>query len=268
MTAFRGVDLKIGLLGCGNIGLIIAKAVDSGVIRGTLSIVYDIDPAKSKKLASTLKKKPRIADSFEKLLDDAEIIVEAASQKAVREHALKALTAGKHMLVMSAGALLDEKLFQGMVSAAEKNSANIYVPSGAVCGIDGVKSASVGGIKSVLLQTTKNPHSIKGFEHIRRRRVIFDGPASKAVKLFPANINVSAILSLAGIGAQKTRVRIVADPKVKRNTHEIFVSGEFGRLYSRADNMPSPDNPKTSYLACLSAIKTLNEIECAVRIGT
>lgn len=202
------------------------------------------------------------------MLKGTDIIVEAASQKAVGEHAIKALSAGKSLLVMSTGALLDKKLFASMFSLARKNNATVYVPSGAVCGIDGVKSASVGRIRSVLLQTTKNPKSIKGFEGVRKRKVVFEGPASKAVKLFPANINVSAVLSLAGVGAGRTRVRIIADPKVHRNIHEVFVSGDSGRLYSRVDNLPSPENPRTSYLACLSAIRTLADIGGAVSIGT
>lgn len=260
--------MKVGLIGCGNIGSVIAKAFDSGRIDGSLVSVYDIDISKAQNLVSNLKSKPRIVKSINGLLRGTDIIVEAASQDAVRDYALKVLSDRKSILIMSVGALLNEKLFGRMVSLAMKNNVRIYIPSGAICGVDGVKSAALGSIKRVLLQTTKPPKSIKGFEHVRRRRVVFDGPAAQAVKLFPVNVNVSAVLSLAGVGAGKTRVRLIADPSVKRNIHEVFVSSRSGNLYSRVENIPAPDNPKTSYLACLSAIRTLRDIGCAVRVGT
>jgi len=259
--------IKIGLLGCGNIGSYIARAVDSGKVRGSLISVYDKDCSKARYLASRLKRKPRVCSAFDELLG-ADVIVEAASQKAVRDFALKALSSGKDVVVMSSGALLDKKLFNDMLSAARRNNVRIYVPSGALCGIDGVKAASMGKIRSVLLQTTKPPTSIPEYISVKKRKVIFNGPASRAVKLFPANINISAVLSLAGIGAGKTSVKIIVDPKARRNTHEVFLEGDAGKLYSRVENVPSPTNPRTSYLACLSAIKMLNELNDIVKIGT
>ncbi|MCX6695866.1 MAG: aspartate dehydrogenase [Candidatus Altiarchaeota archaeon] len=260
--------MKIGLLGCGSIGLVIAKAVDRGEVDGKLVSVYDIELNKARVLASRLRNKPRICKTFNELLAGTDIIVEAASQNAVREHAKRILSARKSLLTMSVGALLDERLFDSLISTAKRNKVRVYIPSGAISGVDGLKSASVGRIRSVVLQTTKNPKAVSGFEKVKSRKVIFNGPASKAVRLFPANVNVSAVLSLAGIGGNKTCVKLVVDPKVKRNVHEVFVTCESGSLYSRVENVPSPTNPKTSYLACLSAIRTLKDISGAIRIGT
>lgn len=164
-----------------------------------------------------------------------------------------------------------------MQLAREKNC-RIYLPSGALTGLDGVKSAAVGRIDSVTLTTRKPPAGLSGAPYLaregidlsslREEKVIFEGSAEEAVEGFPRNINVAATLSLAGIGVAKTRVRIIADPKISRNIHEIEVEGEFGRLISRTENLPSPSNPKTSLLAIFSAIATLKSLASPVRIGT
>ncbi|MBA7660637.1 L-aspartate dehydrogenase [subsurface metagenome] len=176
---------------------------------------------------------------------------------------------------MSVGGLLGN---EDLLDLAKKKDCKIYLPSGALAGLDGVKSASVGRIDSITLTTRKPPEGLKGAPYIIRNKidldaiiketVIFEGSANEAVEGFPKNINVSAALSLAGIGAEKTRVRIIADPNLKRNIHEVEVKGEFGRLVSRTENLPSPKNPKTSYLACLSAIATLKGIVSSIKIGT
>jgi len=268
MRRIDGGMLRVGLIGCGNIGSVIAEAIDSRKVRCRLVSVYDKDTNMAKYLGLRLKDKPKVVNSFQGLLVGTDIIVEAASQKAVRDYAPKALAAGKSILIMSSGALLDKNLLDHLVKSASKNNARIYIPSGAVSGVDGIKSASVGGVKSVLLQTTKPPKSLAGYEKVKRRKVVFEGPASEAVRLFPANVNVAAVLSLAGVGSEKTKVRIIADPSAKRNIHEIFVYGSSGRIYSRIENIPSPGNPRTSYLACLSAIKTLADIGGVVSVGT
>jgi aspartate dehydrogenase len=176
---------------------------------------------------------------------------------------------------MSVGGILGkENLFR----LARQKNCHLYLPSGALAGLDGVKSAAAGSIDSVTLTTRKPPAGLRGAPYLVREdidldslteeKVVFEGTAEEAVQGFPRNINVAAALSLAGIGAAKTRVRIVADPKISRNVHEVEVKGEFGRLVSRTENLPSPSNPKTSFLAILSAMATLKAIVSPVRIGT
>ena len=133
-------------------------------------------------------------------------------------------------------------------------------------------------LDSLTLVTTKHPRSLKGakffetsninLDSIKKQTTVFEGNAAEAVKLFPANINVSVALSLAGFGLDKTIVTIIADPSLKINIHEIVVDGEFGHMISRTENVPSPVNPKTSYLAALSAVATFKRIIDPIKIGT
>ena len=179
---------------------------------------------------------------------------------------------------MSTGALLDEDLFSSMLKVAKKNGRKIYVPSGAIVGLDNIKSASLESISEVTLTTRKPPKSLEGAPYIKQKGinlsllkepcVLYEGSAKEAVEFFPQNINVAASLSLASIGPERTRVRIIADPNIENIIHEIHVKGEFGEIYTKTINKPSPSNPKTSYIAALSAIATLRKISGNIIIGT
>jgi aspartate dehydrogenase len=131
--------------------------------------------------------------------------------------------------------------------------------------LDGIKSARIGGIDEVVLTTTKPPKGL-GMD-VGKKTIVFEGPAAEAVKKFPKNVNVAATLSLVGMGFEKTKVRIIADPEVERNQHEIYAKGDFGELRARVKNVPSPMNPKTSYLAALSAISAIKKFGESVVIG-
>ena len=259
----------------------IARAIDTGEAgEVTLKSVYDIVREHAERLASILSKKPKIArDADEILMDDGiSLIIEAASQEAVRQYAVKALSNGKDLMIMSAGALIDDEFFNEVSRAAREHGKKVYVPSGAIVGLDNVKAAAVRSIEEVMLVTRKPPRSFEGAPFIRERNidlsgiseetVLFEGSAREAVRLFPRNVNVSASLSLAGVGADRTKVRIIADPKADRITHEIHVRGEFGEILTKTINKPFPENPKTSYIAALSAIATLRKISGSIIIGT
>ncbi|MHC1587018.1 MAG: aspartate dehydrogenase [Candidatus Syntropharchaeia archaeon] len=256
--------IRIGVFGCGAIGTEICTAVDNFDEIEVVAI-YDRHPEKMEKLIKTLKNPPKIL-KIDRMVEEVDLVVECASQSAVHKIALSVLEKGKDLMIMSVGALLDDELFKKIKDASERNKCRVYIPSGAIVGIDGLKSASVGKIESVTLTTRKPPSSL-GVEE-EEEKVLYEGGAREAVRLFPANVNVSASLSLAGIGSDRTRVKIVADPKIKRNIHEVEVVGEFGRFYSRVENVPSPKNPKTSFLAALSAIATLKKIANPIQIGT
>lgn len=266
--------MRVGIVGCGVIGSELAQAIDKEIREAQLVALTDIDEKKSKELVNLLKEKPEIL-SLDELIKRSDLIIEAASKDLVPSLARKVIDQGKDIMIMSVGGLLGN---EDLLDLAKKKDCKIYLPSGALAGLDGVKSASVGRIDSITLTTRKPPEGLKGAPYIIRNKidldaitketVIFEGSANEAVEGFPKNINVSAALSLAGIGAEKTRVRIIADPNLKRNIHEVEVKGEFGRLVSRTENLPSPKNPKTSYLACLSAIATLKGIVSSIKIGT
>ena len=270
---------KIALLGCGAMGTQIALAIDSGKIPATLTHVYDQSKESAESLVSKLKNKPEIVENSHLLSSNPiDLVVEAASQDAVKDVALSVLQNRKDLMIMSAGAMLDESVFEVLSDACKEFKKTIYLPSGAIAGLDAIKSAQK-ELESVTLTTTKHPHSLKGakffetsdvdIDNISEKTTIFEGTSKEAVKLFPANINVAALLSLSGLGSEKTKVRIVADPTTTKNTHEIEAFGKFGKMSLKIENVPDENNPKTSRLAILSAIERLREI-CTddIQIGT
>jgi aspartate dehydrogenase len=276
---------KVALIGCGTIGREIAIAVDSGKVNNA-TIVTLVDSVE--RLAQTLRSKlqnsnPSTFTDFSKFIDsssfkDIDIIVEAASQDAVNSFGKKIVEAGKSLMIMSVGALGDPFFLSEMLDIAYQNSSHIYVPTGAIAGIDAIRSVKH-LLDSVAITTTKNPIALAGapffnltkinVHEITEKTVIYDGNAADAVKKFPANINVAAILSLAGIGIERTKVKIIADPYTDINQHEITATGKFGEMTIIVRNKPSPNNPKTSFLAVLSAIECLRSIcDEGLRIGT
>lgn len=272
---------RIGLIGCGSIGNVIARAIDSGAGGAAiLEGVYDIYPEKAEALAATLSRRPQVTTSPEELihLPKLDLVVEAASQRAVRELGLKVLSARRDLMIMSVGALVDSQLLDSLVRMAVRANRRIYVPSGAIAGLDAVKAASAAMITEVTLTSKKAPKALKGSAYVdalapalselAEPKVIFEGSAAEACKLFPANVNVAATLSLASLGPDKVRVRIVADPKVHKNVHEVHLKGVSGELVARTANVPSPHNPATSYLAALSAIAMLKRLSASLVVGT
>lgn len=249
--------MKIGLIGAGNIARIIADKAEGYEI----VCVYDIREDAAKEFAQKYGCKFLKPENFPKL----DLVVEAASQEAVQEYGETILKQGQNLMVMSVGAFVDLDLFNRLRKTADEKGVKLVLPSGAVAGLDGIKSASVGEIKEVILTTTKPPKGL-GLD-VKKKTIIFKGPAAEAVQKYPKNVNVAATLSLVGVGFDKTKVRIVADPEVKRNQHEIFVKGEFGEMTAQVKNVPSPQNPKTSYLAALSAVSAIRRFKENVIIG-
>jgi len=278
---------KKGIVGCGTIGIQIAKAIETRLKdKAVLSAVCDIDQLKIDNFLSKIKSRPyvclpctgakrQVHGSLIDLIRRSDFVVEAASASISAEVAKKALTAKKNVLIMSVGGLLKDA---SVISLAKKVKVQLYIPSGALAGLDGLKSASIAKIDKVMLTTKKSPKALAGAPYleknnidlasIKEEKIIFQGTAFEAVNGFPKNINVAATLSLASLGPKKTMVRIVAVPGLKTNIHEVEVEGEFGKLFTRTENLPSPDNPKTSFLAALSAIATLEGALNNIKIGT
>jgi len=272
---------KVALIGCGTIGTMIAKAIDAGEAgKVELAWLFDVRSESCESLAKKLRSKPKLAKNVEEILADKSIdmVVEAASQAAVAQYALDVLGSKKDLMIMSVGALGDEKLLDNIKKEAERAEKKVHVPSGAILGIDGIKAAKIAGIEEATLTTRKPAKTLALSGYVRERgidlteikkpTVVFEGPAREAVKAFPESVNVAATLSLAGIGFDKTKVLVIADPSLDRNVHEIRVRGKAGEFVTEARNVPSPDNPRTSYLAALSAIRMLRNITENVKIGT
>jgi aspartate dehydrogenase len=267
---------RIGIIGCGTIGSQLASVVDAGQVKNAnLVSLFDIVTGSAKNLSSKLQGAPRAFDDFEGFMSqDCDVVVEAASQEAARKFARPVLDAGCDLLLMSVGALADKELLVSL----QASRGRICVPTGAIAGIDAIRAVKH-LLETVTLTTTKAPKALAGapffetgdikLDAIKERTVIYEGPAADAVRQFPANVNVAAVLSLAGIGFDRTRVRIVADPAFTTNQHEITATGSFGKFLFTVNNLPSPGNPKTSYLAVLSAIECLRSVcDDGMRIGS
>lgn len=273
---------NVGLVGCGTIGTHLAMAIESRTIaNASLTGVFDIIDNNAKILKSKLSSNPKVYSNFDSLLDsEADVIVEAASQEAVRKFGKQILEANKDLMIMSVGALANTIFLTELLDLdpVRKGRSKIYVPTGAIAGIDAIRSVRH-LLDSITLTTTKSPRALAGapffatggvnLDMITKITEIYDGSASEAVKLFPANVNVAAVLSLAGLGADKTKVRVLVDPHATTNQHEIVATGRFGDIKITVNNVPASGNPKTSFLAVLSAIECLRSIcDDVIRIGS
>jgi aspartate dehydrogenase len=268
---------KVGIVGCGTIGSLLAKAIETRLgEKAHLAAICDIDQIRIDNLLSKIKVRPDVC-SLKELIRVCDFVIEAASKDISGEVAKAALSAKKNVLIMSVGGLLENV---GIFDLARKNKARLYIPSGALAGLDALKAAILGRIDRVTLTTRKAPRALEGAPYLKEKEIdissvkeektIFEGTVSDAVRGFPKNINVAAIVGLlcGGMAVDKIRIRIVAVPGSNANTHQLEAQGEFGRLIATTENVPSPDNPKTSYLAALSAIATLEGALDNVRIGT
>ncbi len=248
--------MKIGIIGFGSIGSYLAKQLGKEV-----SWVMDISPQAAKRFKSS-GLKCAFHTAIPAKCGGVDLVVEAASQKAVAQ--LVSCLRHCDIMIMSVGALADDKLFSEILETAKKHNRKIHIPSGAIGGTDAI--SSIGGkLKMVMLETTKPPRSLG--RNDSKRTVIFEGSAREACRLYPQNVNVSATLSLAGIGFEKTTVRIVSDPAAKANTHKIFARSEAGTMLLEFENLPSAANPKTSTLALQSALRRIKKINETLQIG-
>ncbi|MBR4225762.1 MAG: aspartate dehydrogenase [Candidatus Methanomethylophilaceae archaeon] len=260
--------MRITIVGCGSIGSKLAMAADEMAEVKRIYLI-DIIPGLAESLAAKMKK-AIVIDNVEEELYHCDLVIESATQDAAKQILPKVVSRGVDIMVMSVGALVDDGFRESVVEKAKECEARIYIPSGAVCGTDGLRSSSVGELEEVELITIKGPKSLQNVQYVidegidvdkvKEKTVIYSGPAREAVKEFPKNVNVAATVSLLGIGFDRTKVTIVLDPDTHSNSHELKIKGEFGEMDCHTFNVPSPDNPKTSYLAAMSAISALKRI--------
>lgn len=269
----RAHPLSVGVAGLGAIGRRVCRALDAGLpglrLAGATARTRDKAEAFLKSLAAPV---PFL--SLDELVGRSDVVVEASTQAHLQEIAPRALGAGRDLVVLSCGALLGRA---DWVALAEANACRILVPSGAIGGLDAVKGGAIGPITSVTMESRKAPAGWAGapwvaqqmidLDAIREETLIFEGPATAACPAFPANVNVLAALSLAGIGPERTTTRIYAVPGLARNTHRISVEGEFGSLAVEVRNVPS-ENPRTGRLSYLSTIALLRDLGATLRVGT
>lgn len=271
--------MRVALVGCGAIGKVIVKALVTDQIKGAqLVAVADILPPEELKRLAEPGRFDIVKDPEMVLQYAPDLVVEAAEQEVVRKYAPLFLKAKKNMMLLSVGALADTQFFRELLGLAQSHGVRIIVPSGAIGGLDAIKSANVGTLTEVSIRNIKPPAGLEGAPYVVKKGIdlksittatqIFEGFADEAAREFPKNVNVAVALSLAGVGPQRTRVVVIVDPAETRNVHEITAKGDFGEAVFTVAGLPSPDNPKTSYLAALSAIATLRNLVSPIQVGT
>lgn len=239
---------KVGLIGCGAIGTIIAEAFERNLILCDELIVYDYEEQKATKLKKLLHFPITVVSSVDEMIKrKPKVIVEAASQQAARDYVKMILAAGIEPVIMSTGALLDLNIDKGRV----------HIPSGAIGGLDAIASADLAGIDEVILTSRKNPKALE--MNNKEAQTVYQGYAEEAARLFPKEMNVAATLALT-VKSRRVKVQVISDPMVSRNTHEIYVRWKFGEIFLRFSNDPHPENPRTSALAAWSAIELLQTL--------
>ena len=266
--------MRVGVVGLGTIGRAMCQAIDRGEVSVELAAVTSRHPERAQTFLNGLRHLPPVKDLGE-LIECSELVVEAATQEALERIAPATLQRGRDLMILSVGGLLEHEEWPVL---ARRTGSRIYVPSGAIVGLDGVKGAVIGDITSITMTTRKPPKGLAGapyvvaheidLETLTQETVIFEGSAREACRGFPANVNISAALSLAGIGPERTRIRIIAVPGGNRNVHDIEVEGEFGTFSIHLENVPSDTNPRTGKLSYLSALAMLKELANPLKVGT
>jgi aspartate dehydrogenase len=239
---------KVGVIGCGAIGNLVAKAFEDRLVKCEELILFDNNFEKAEKLQHSLHIAARAVRSIEEMIEaKPAIIVEAASQQAVRQYGPKIIAQEIELIVMSVGGLLGLKV----------QSNKIHVPSGAIGGLDAISSAVLAGVVEVILTTRKNPRTLN--MNNEQEKTVYEGGAEEAVRLFPREINVAATLALA-VRPENVKVKVISDPEVQKNVHEIKVFWKHGDMFLRFRNDPHPENPGSSALAAWSALRLLKEL--------
>lgn len=268
--------LKLGLIGYGTIGGMLADAIREGKVgEAQLVAVHDLFDESPFPAGDG---QPAYLPDFDTFLQqEMDAVIEAASQTVLRRYAAPVLRSGRNLIALSVGAIADGDFLQELTVLAERHNCRVFLPSGAIGALDALSAAALDDIYRVSLTTTKPVRGLKGsrsvidpdldLESITEATVLYEGPAAEAVKHFPKNVNVAAALSLATIGPQRTLVRVVADPQATGNTHRIEAEGKFGRLVIELNLEPAPNNPRTSYLAALSAMRLIKGLTEPLKIG-
>jgi aspartate dehydrogenase len=268
------MTLRVAIGGFGAIGQEVARALDEGIPGLQLTAVSARDQEKARHNLAPLKSEVALLPLAE-LAAHADIVIECAPSAVFRELALPAIEQGRIFVPLSVGQLL---VHADLERRAAETGARILVPTGALLGLDAVRAAAEGTIERVTMVTRKPPKGLAGapylvengidLEGLAEPRRVFKGTAREGAKGFPANVNVAAALSLAGIGPDRTTLEIWADPEVTRNTHTIEVEADSARFMLKIENVPSEANPRTGKITALSTIALLRGLTSTLRVGS
>jgi aspartate dehydrogenase len=265
---------KVAIAGFGAVGHAVARHLDTGIPGLTLAAVSARNIARAEGTVAGFRR-PVPVMPLEELAGLAEIVVECLPAAAFRAVAEPALRAGRTLVVISVGQLLAHP---DIVDLAGRFGGEILVPTGALLGLDAVQAAAQGQITSIRMMTRKPPKGLAGapylvehgitLEGLTEPRKVFEGTARDAVRGFPANVNVAAALSLAGLGPDRTFIEIWADPGIDRNKHTIVVESDSARFEMSISNIPTAENPATGRITALSIVAALKKLAGPIKIGT
>jgi aspartate dehydrogenase len=257
--------MRVGLIGLGTIA------------RGVLELLQPADgiDVVGALVAHPNKPRPgchvRLCTRIEDLLArKPEVVVELAGHAALRCHGPSVLRAGIDLLILAVGALADPDTELAIRRAAQQGRSRAIVISGGIGGLDAIASASAGELRRVTHYTRKPARALLPPDEasaLQEPRELFAGSAREGALKFPESINVAAAVSLAGIGLDRTEVKVIADPALERNRHEVVAEGDFGRLRFEIENVPTIDNPRTGRLVAMSVVQALRRRQARLIIG-
>jgi aspartate dehydrogenase len=263
--------LRLGLIGYGAIGLHVREAMAAGHIEGV-----ELRAALVRRPRAETTTKPDITHDPDRFFGyGMDVVVECAGHDAVRAHAERVLDNGMDLLVTSVGAFTDTALYERVLAAAKRNGKRLILPSAGIGAIDILSAAAVGGLDSVTVTVRKDPSAWKGtaaqdlvdLDSLARPHVVFDGPVREGARLYPQNVNISAAVALAGIGLDRTRVVIVADPTIVTHVVEVEAVGAFGRFTFMEDVAVSAENRKTGRIVAMALVKTVRQLASTLVVG-
>lgn len=261
---------KVGIVGCGAIGTELAKFIDQNLQdKLELTGLCDLNKVKALSLLQHLYSKPAVFSNYSQLIEHTDLIIEAASIECAKELIPEVIRKNKDLIILSVGVFVK---YGQLLDLLDNYQGNLFIPSGAICGVDGLHSLKKAKIKKLSLTTSKPPESLKGFLEnkgncLHQEKIIFQGNIKDAIRRFPQNINVAATIFLAS-GFSDTLVTIKVDPCLEKNTHKIELESDKANIKIEVENTPSKLNPKTSYLAILSTQSLLERIVSNLKIGS
>lgn len=268
--------VTIGIVGCGYRGSEVAAQVGKRLHeRARIVGVYDTDFERAGSLASYLGPHVRMFTSVENLIDRARLVVEVASDEAVVPLVPLALKANRDVLITSIGGLLDHpEIFE----LAETSYGRLLIPSGMVAGVDALKACMAGPVSSVTL-TSRFPRGMLGdapyvrehdvdIDSVTKDTVIFEGSALEACRAFPVVAEAAVTVAVAGPGLREVHVTVVVTRRYAAPSHELEITGEFGRVITRTENIPLPSYPRLTYLGLRSAVAKLHQYVDSISVGT
>ena len=259
--------MRLGLIGCGAIGRSVADAFTGGG-REPIEIV------------AILARRPRpealLTTSIDEFLTARpEVVLECAGHQAVREHGVRCLEAGADLVLTSIGALVEDGVRRALEAAASASGRRLILASAGIGALDILAGAAVGGLDQVTVTVRKDPsawfateaETICDLAALERPVTLYDGPVRDGAARYPANVNIAAAAALAGLGLDRTRLVIIADPGIRDHIVEIQAEGAFGRFSFREEVRPTTDNPKTGELVAMAVVKTVRQLASPVVIG-